>query len=75
MDIKQKIINIISETLGTHPSKLSQESDLRQDLNADELEISDLIMKLESHFKTTISKQEARDVKTVGDLIELIKSS
>ncbi len=73
MNDTEKILTTISEHLGISHQNLTSNSHLRDDLNAEDLEIADLLMKLESQFQITISKEEAQNIHTVADIIELFK--
>jgi acyl carrier protein len=73
MTDENKIKQIISEHLGVPLKELKNQSDLRQDLNAQDLEITDLLMKLEKEFSQTISQEDARRLKTVNDIIDLFQ--
>ena len=50
------------------------ESDLSDDLLADELDAVELIMAVEEEFDITIHDEDAVDIKTVGDLVKLVES-
>jgi acyl carrier protein len=71
MDEEKTIKKVISETLGVSIKDLHGDSDLREDLNAQDLEIVDLLMKLEKLFKVNITPEETKKTNTVDDIIEL----
>ena len=75
MDEDQKILTIISEHLGISKNELTLDSDLREDLNAQDIEIADLIMKLEKEFALHLSSDDVKNVKTIRDILDLIKIS
>lgn len=50
------------------------ETDFKLDLGADELDAVELIMAVEEEFDITIHDEEAANVHTVADLVELISS-
>jgi acyl carrier protein len=50
------------------------ESDLSEDLLADELDNVEIIMAVEDEFNITIHDEDAIDIKTVGDLVKLVDS-
>ena len=72
--IEQKIKQIISEHLGTNVSEISHETNLMSDLNADSLDIVELIMVFEDTFSVEISDNDVENLKTVGDIISYIGS-
>jgi acyl carrier protein len=65
-----KIKSILSDHLGIAVQDLTPNADLREDLNAEELEIADLLMKLEKELAIRISREDAKRIKTVGDILE-----
>jgi acyl carrier protein len=69
---KQKIRRIISDHLGISLNELTENADLRDDLNAEELEIADLLAKLEEVFATNLSPEDAIRFKTVGDITDFL---
>lgn len=75
MDLKEKIINIISETLGVEKDKISTTSSFLDDLNADKIEVVDLTLKVQQACKVELSEEEFDKVLTVGNLINLIEEN
>jgi acyl carrier protein len=73
MEDKKKIIQIISDHLGISPDDLKPDADLREDLNAQDLEITDLIMHLEKEFAVNFTTEETKNLHTVNDIIELVR--
>lgn len=69
------IIKIISDSLGVDIIDITPESHLQEDLNAQDLEIADLLMKLEREFHVSLSQEEAKTIQKVKDIIDLFKSS
>jgi acyl carrier protein len=73
----QEIINRINQHIADSfgfddPSEIQPDFDLRQDLNATELELADFIAKLEQEFQVEISAEEIRALTTVQELYELM---
>lgn len=75
MDLKEKIINIISETLGVEKDKISTTSSFLDDLNANKIEVVDLTLKVQQACKVDLSEEEFDKVLTVGNLINLIEEN
>lgn len=75
MNDEHKIKEIISNQLGISIQELTPNADLRQDLNAEEIEIADLLTKLEKEFATKIHLDESITIKTVSDIVEFFKES
>jgi len=55
-------------------SKIVPEARLVEDLNADSLDIIELVMALEEEFGVTVAGSELEGVDTVGKALELINS-
>lgn len=74
MDTFEKVQEIIANLFQIHPEQITMESDLSEDLLADELDNVEIIMAVEDEFNITIHDEEAADIKTVGDLVKLVDS-
>ena len=71
----EKIRGIIAEKLGIDEEEITMESAFIEDLNADSLDIVELIMALEEEFDLQIPDSEAEKIMTVGDVVEYIKNN
>ena len=69
MSIEQQVIDIIVDQLGVERSEVVKEKSFIDDLNADSLDLTELIMTFEEKFGCEISEDEAEKLKTVGDVI------
>lgn len=74
MATEQEVIDIIVEQLGVDKSEVTPEKSFVEDLNADSLDLTELIMTFEERFACEISEQEAEKLKTVGDVIKFVKT-
>ncbi|MGI6372803.1 MAG: acyl carrier protein [Caldicoprobacterales bacterium] len=72
--IFDRIKEIIVEQLGVEPDIVTMEASFIDDLDADSLDIVELIMALEEEFDMEIPDEEAEKISTVGDVIDYIKS-
>ncbi len=73
--IFEKITNILVEQLGTDADEITMESNFTDDLNADSLDIVELVMAMEQEFGMSIPDEEAEKIKTVGDAVDFIKKN
>lgn len=73
MSIEQEVIEIVVEQLGVDKDDVTPESDFVQDLNADSLDLTELVMTLEERFNCNIPPEQAEKLKTVGDAIKFIE--
>jgi acyl carrier protein len=71
--ILQRIRPLIAEQLGVEESKVTPTASFVDDLNADSLDLVELVMSLEEEFKVEISDEDAESIKTVGDAVEFIQ--
>ena len=70
----EKIQEIIAEKLSVDPSEITQDASFIDDLNADSLDIVELIMALEDELDMEIPDEDVEGFKTVGDVVEFINS-
>ena len=71
---EERIRDIIVELLGVEPDKVTREAKFREDLEADSLDLVELIMEFEQEFGSEISDEEAQKIKTVGDAIDYLEA-
>lgn len=72
MSIEKEVIDIVVEQLGVDPSEVTLQKSFVEDLNADSLDLTELIMTFEEKFGFEISEEEAEKLKTVGDVVTYI---
>ena len=68
-----KVKGIIVEQLGVDESEITMEASFRDDLEADSLDLVELIMAFEEEFGGEISDEEAQKITTVGAAVEYLK--
>ena len=74
-EIFEKVRNILAEGLGIEEEIITMDSDFIDDLNADSLDIVDLVVELEHEFNLSIPDEDAERIKTVGDAVEYIQNN
>jgi acyl carrier protein len=73
-ELFEKIKDIIVEQLGVEPEQVTMEARFREDLEADSLDLVELIMEFEDVFGGEISDDEAQQIKTVGQAVGYLES-
>ena len=73
-DTLSKIQDIIADLLGVDVEKVTPEASFRDDLEADSLDLVELIMAFEDEFGAEISDDDAQSITTVGGAVEYIES-
>jgi acyl carrier protein len=71
-DILAKLKPVIAEQLGVDESEVKEDASFTEDLNADSLDLVELIMSLEEQFKLQISDEDAEKITTVGEAVDYI---
>ena len=71
--VLEKLSKIIAEQLGMDQSKITKDTLLKEDLQADSLDIVEVIMSIEEEFGIQVDDDDALAFKTVGDVVEYIE--
>jgi acyl carrier protein len=71
-EILTKLKPVIAEQLGVDEADVKEDASFTEDLNADSLDLVELIMSLEEQFKLQISDEDAEKLTTVGEAVEFI---
>jgi len=72
MSTEERVRKIIVELLGKEDSEITMDASFRDDLEADSLDLVELIMEFESEFGGEISDEEAQKIVTVGDAVKYL---
>lgn len=70
----EKIKEIIADKLSVSEDEITMDSSFLEDLNADSLDIVELIMALEDELDMEIPDEDAENFVTVGDVVKFVKS-
>ena len=71
-EIEDKVFSIVSEQMAVNKAEITRETSFINDLNADSLDIVELVMEFEDNFEMSIPDEEAEGIKTVGQAIDYI---
>jgi acyl carrier protein len=71
-DTFERITKIIVDLLGVKPEDVTPEARFREELEADSLDLVELIMAFEEEFNGEISDEEAQKITTVGQAVAYV---
>ncbi|HLR66112.1 acyl carrier protein [Virgibacillus alimentarius] len=74
-EVFDRVKKIIVEQLDVEEEKVTMEASFKDDLEADSLDVVELVMELEDEFDMEIADEEAEKINTVGDAVNYIDST
>lgn len=69
-----RIKDLICEKLNVSPSEIKLETSFKNDLDADSLDLAELVMAFEEEFNIEITDEQVENIVTVGDVVDYIKN-
>jgi acyl carrier protein len=73
---REEVIELVrghlSEELEVDPGKIEESTRFREDLEADSLDLYELVMELEDRYAIKVSEEEATRILTVGDAVAFV---
>lgn len=73
MALIDDVKKVVATQLNTDESKITENSSFVDDLNADSLDLVELVMELEKKFDVKIPQEDQEKIKTVGDALQYIE--
>ncbi len=70
--VAEKVQDIIAKSLGVNRSEVVSSASFIDDLNADSLDVVELVMTIEKEFHIEIPDDEAEKIRTVQDAVDYI---
>lgn len=70
----EKVKEVIEEKLNAEGVEITEETSFKDDLNADSLDLFELVMALEDEFDIEIPSEELEQLNTVGDVLNYLKN-
>jgi acyl carrier protein len=62
----------LAEELEVDPAEIAEVTRFKEDLDADSLDLYELVMELEDRYGVAVSEQQATRIKTVGDAVDFV---
>jgi acyl carrier protein len=73
---RDEVFNLVrdhlAEELEVDPARIADETRFKQDLDADSLDLYELVMELEDHYGVSVSEEQATRIETVGDAVSFV---
>ncbi len=73
--VQDRVVVIIVDQLGVDESEVTPDARFREDLEADSLDLVELMMAFEEEFGGEISDEQAQRISTVGEVVVLLEAS
>ncbi|NQV04928.1 acyl carrier protein [bacterium] len=71
-EVEAKLTDVLVEELGLDREKIANEASFEEDLEVDSLGVVELLMALEDTFGVKIPDEEAEDIVTVGQAVDVV---
>lgn len=71
-EVTEQVKQILVQQLGIDAEQVTDNASFQADLDADSLDLVELIMELEDQFGVKISDEEAQKISTVGEAVDYV---
>ncbi len=73
-EVYERVKEVLADQLGVDEGDITEEASFQEDLDADSLDLVELIMELEDTFGVKISDEDAQGIQTVGHAVDYIST-
>jgi acyl carrier protein len=73
-EVFERIKEVLAERLSVEEANITEEANFQEDLDADSLDLVEMIMELEDQFGIKIPDEDAQKIQTVGQAVDYVTS-
>jgi acyl carrier protein len=73
-EVFERIKEVLADRLSVEESDINEEANFQEDLDADSLDLVEMIMELEDQFGIKIPDEDAQKIQTVGQAVDYVTS-
>jgi len=73
-EVFERVKEVLSERLSVEEADITEEANFQEDLDADSLDLVEMIMELEDQFGIKIPDEDAHKIQTVGQAVDYVTS-